>query len=235
MSIYKKYINDEKILLKPIIYSIIINDEESCNKIRNCNYKASEYNRYVEKISGSSELKFRYILGLCQSLKSKRRKFVLHNEYSDIFNKCDEKSVYTREDYVKRLLEMNINTIEISSEMSSEQKKIVHNKISEGKVDGIIVGSSINTNTVTPYIATHIDCIITSNPITSAIKFNKLVDIGMFVLQPIHLYKKCCYVYEILLDTQKEVNYSKKNNKQLFKKEILFVSYDGHLYGRQNE
>ena len=218
------------LLVEPIFYSIIIEDEEACSKIRNCNYKLLEYSRYVKKVSGSSELKFRYILGLCQSLKSKGRKFML---YTDFVNKSgidedgtfDAESVYTRDDYVKGLLELKIKTIGVSSEMSGMQRQMIFNKLGNNELDGIVFGSLGNEGINIPSV----DSIIMCNATASTIRFPQRCGRAM------RLYKNKtnCYIYEILLNTPKEIQWSEDNfleySEQGFKKEKIYVNNDGYL------
>ncbi len=218
------------LLVEPIFYSIIIEDEEACSKIRNCNYKLLEYSRYVKKVSGSSELKFRYILGLCQSLKLKGRKFML---YTDFVNKSgidedgtfDAESVFTRDDYVKGLLELKIKTIGVSSEMSGMQRQMIFNKLGNNELDGIVFGSLGNEGINIPSV----DSIVMCNATASTIRFPQRCGRAM------RLYKNKtnCYVYEILLNVPKELKWSEDNfleyEEQGFKKEKIYVNNDGYL------
>ena len=217
------------LLVEPIFYSIIIEDIEACNKIANCKYKLLEYSRYVKKVSGSSELKFRYILGLCQSLQSKGRKFML---YTDFVNKSgiDEdgvfnaESVYTRNDYVKSLLELKIKVIGISSEMSGLERQSIFNKLGKNELDGIVFGSLGNEGINIPAV----DSIITCNATASNIRFAQRCGRSMRLYKN----KKNCFIYEVLLNVEKELKWSDDNffeyKEQGFKKEKIYVNNDGY-------
>jgi len=220
----------KKLLVEPIFYSIIIEDEEACSKIRNCKYKLLEYSRYVKKVSGSSELKFRYILGLCQSLKSKGRKFML---YTDFVNKSgldengtfDAESVFTRDDYVKGLLELKVKIIGVSSEMSGMRRQDIFNKLGKNELDGIVFGSLGSEGINIPSV----EAIILANATASTIRFPQRVGRSM------RLYKNKtnCYIYEILLNVSKELEWSETNfieyEDEGFKKERIHVNNDGYL------
>lgn len=222
------------LLAEPIFYSIIIEDEEACSKIRNCKYKLLEYSRYVKKVSGSSELKFRYILGLCQSLKDKGRKFML---YTDFVNKSgiDEdgvfnaESVFTRDDYVKGLLELKIKTIGVSSEMSGMQRQMIFNKLEKNELDGIVFGALGSEGINIPSV----EAIILVNATASTIRFPQRVGRSM------RLYKNKtnCYIYEILLNVPKELQWSEDNfleySEQGFKKERIHVNNNGYLIKKE--
>ncbi|MDP2852558.1 MAG: DEAD/DEAH box helicase, partial [Gallionella sp.] len=223
------------LLVEPIFYSIIIDDEEACSKIRNCNYKLLEYSRYIKKVSGSSELKFRYILGLCQSLKSKGRRFML---YTDFVNKntgidedgtFDAESVFTRDDYVKGLLELKIKVIGISSEMSGLERQSIFTKLGNNELDGIVFANLGNEGINIPSV----DSIIMCNATASTIKFPQRTGRAMRLYKN----KKNCFVYEILLNTPKELQWSEDNfleyEEQGFKKEKIYVNNDGYLIKKE--
>ena len=217
------------LLVEPIFYSIIIEDDEACSKITNCKYRLLEYSRYVKKVSGSSELKFRYILGLCQSLKDKGRKFIL---YTDFVNKSgidedgtfDAESVYTRDDYVKGLLELKIKVIGISSEMSGLERQSIFTKLGNNELDGIVFGSLGSEGINIPSV----EAIILANATASTIRFPQRVGRSMRLYKN----KKNCYIYEILLNVQKELKWSEDNfleyEEQGFKKERIHVNNDGY-------
>lgn len=223
------------LLVEPVFYAIIIEDEEACNKIRNCSYKLLEYSRYVKKVSGSSQLKFRYILGLCQSLKSKGRRFMLYTDFVNKNTAIDEdgeyqvESVFTRDDYVKGLLELGIKTIGISSEMSGIQRQTIFNKLGNNELDGIVFGSLGNEGINIPSV----DAIIMCNATASTIRFPQRVGRAMRLYKG----KTNCYVYEILLNTPKEIQWSQDNfleyEEQEFKKEKIHVNNDGYLIKKE--
>lgn len=223
------------LIVEPIFYSIIIDDDVACDKIRNCKYKLLAYSRYVKKVSASSKLKFNYVLGLCESLKSKGRKFML---YTDFVNKSDTdedgklitdnsnyENVYTRDDYVYELRRLNIRIVGISSEMSGVQRQAIFKKVGNGELDGIVFGALGNEGISIPAI----DAVITCNATASPIKFPQRVGRGM------RLYKNKpnCYIYEILINTPKELKWSNDNfieyEEQGFVKEKIYVNNDGYL------
>jgi len=225
------------LLVEPIFYSIIIEDEEACNKIRICPYKLLEYSRYVKKVSGSSELKFRYILGLCQSLQSKGRKFMLYTDFVNKNKAIDEDGeyltndlgVFTRDDYVKGLLELKIKTIGISSEMSGVQRQSIFNKLGNNELDGIVFGSLGNEGINIPAV----DSIIMCNATASTIRFPQRCGRAMRLYKG----KTNCYIYEILLNTPKELQWSQDNfleyGEQGFNKERIYVNNDGYLIKKE--
>ena len=224
----------KRLLVEPIFYSIIIEDDEACNKIRSCRYKLLEYSRYVKKVSGSSELKFRYILGLCKSLKDKGKKFML---YTDFVNRSgmdedgvfDAESVFTRDNYVKGLLELKIKVVGISSDMSGVQRQSIFNKIGNNEFDGIVFGALGSEGINIPII----EAIILANATASTIRFPQRVGRAM----RLYTNKKNCYVYEILLNVPKELEWSEKNfleyAEEGFKKEIIRVNNDGYLIKKE--
>jgi superfamily II DNA or RNA helicase len=225
------------LLVEPIFYSIIINDELACNKIRNCRYKLLEYSRYVKKVSGSSELKFRYILGLCESLKSKGRKFMLYTDFVNKQTNVDEdgtftindENVFTRDEYVKKLKELKIKVVGVSSEMSGLERQFIFNKLGTGEIDGIVFGSLGNEGINIPAI----NAIIMANATASTIRFPQRVGRGMRIYKG----KKNCYVYEVILNTTKELQWSTDNfleyEEQGFTKERVFVNNDGYLIKKE--
>ncbi len=225
------------LLVEPIFYSIIIEDEEACNKIRICPYKLLEYSRYVKKVSGSSELKFRYILGLCQSLQSKGRKFMLYTDFVNKNKAIDEDGeyltndlgVFTRDDYVKGLLELKIKTIGVSSEMSGIQRQSIFNKLGNNELDGIVFGSLGNEGINIPAV----DSIIMCNATASTIRFPQRCGRAMRLYKG----KTNCYIYEILLNTPKELQWSQDNfleyEEQGFNKERIYVNNDGYLIKKE--
>ena len=224
------------LLVEPIFYSIIVNDEEACNKIVNCRYKLLEYSRYVKKISGSSSLKFKYILGLCESLKSKGRKFML---YTDFVNKnvaVDEngkfildENVFVRDDYVRNLRQMNIKVIGIASEMSGLDRQSIFKKLGNNEIDGIVFGGTGNEGINIPSV----DAIIMVNATASTIRFPQRTGRGMRLYKG----KKNCYVYEILLNVPKELQWSEANfleyAEQGFSKERIYVNNEGYLMQKE--
>jgi len=224
----------KRLLVEPIFYSIIIEDDEACNKIRSCRYKLLEYSRYVKKVSGSSELKFRYILGLCKSLKDKGKKFML---YTDFVNRSgmdedgvfDAESVFTRDDYVKGLLELKIKVVGISSDMSGVQRQSIFNKIGNNEFDGIAFGALGSEGINIPII----EAIILANATASTIRFPQRVGRAM----RLYTNKKNCYIYEILLNVAKELEWSEKNfleyEEEGFKKEMIRVNNDGYLIKKE--
>ncbi len=221
------------LLVEPIFYSIIVDDELACNKIRNCRYKLLEYSRYVKKVSGSSELKFRYILGLCESLKLKGRKFMLYTDFVNKSSNIDEdgtfttsdENVFTRDEYVKKLQELKLKVVGVSAEMSGLERQSIFNKLSSGELDGIVFGALGNEGINIP--AT--DAIIMCNATASTIRFPQRVGRGMRTYKG----KKKCFVYEILLNVAKELQWSEDNfleyGEQGFSKERVFVNNDGYL------
>jgi len=223
------------LLVEPIFYSIIIEDDKACSKIRNCKYKLLEYSRYVKKVSGSSELKFRYILGLCQSLQSKGRKFML---YTDFVNKSGidengkftiDNDVYTRDEYVKELLKLKLKVIGISSEMSGVERQSIFTKLGNNELDGIVFGSLGSEGINIPSV----NAIILANATASTIRFPQRVGRAMRLYKN----KKNCFVYEILLNVEKELQWSEKNfleyGEQGFNKEIIHVNNDGYLIKKE--
>ncbi len=219
------------LLVEPIFYSIIIEDDESCHRIRNCKYKLLEYSRYVKKVSGSSELKFRYILGLCQSLYAKGRKFML---YTDFVNKSGidetgeftiDNDVYIRDEYVKGLLQLKMNVVGISSEMSGVERQTIFTKLGNNELDGIVFGSLGSEGINIPSV----EAIILANATASTIRYPQRVGRAMRLYKN----KKNCFVYEILLNVEKELQWSEKNfleyGEQGFSKEIIYVNNDGYL------
>jgi superfamily II DNA or RNA helicase len=229
------------LIVEPIFYSIIVDDDIACNKIRTCKYKLLEYSRYVKKVSASSKLKFNYILGLCESLKSKGRKFML---YTDFVNKSDtdengkllefntsQDNIYTRDDYVYELRRLGLRVIGISSEMSGVQRQTIFKKIGNGELDGIIFGALGNEGISIPAI----DAVITCNSTASPIKFPQRVGRGMRLFKG----KKNCYIYEILLNVPKELQWSNTNfieyEEQGFVKEQIFVNNDGYQIKNNNQ
>ena len=216
------------LLVEPIFHSIIINDNIACNKIRTCNYKLLEYSRYVKKISGSSDLKFRYILGLCKSLKNKNRKFMLYTDFvnkSKFDNKKDITNIYTRDDYVKKLIEMGLKVNGISSGMSGIHRQSIFKKMERNELDGIIFGSLGNEGINIPSI----DAIVMCNATASTIRFPQRVGRGMRLYKG----KKNCHVYEILLNVPKEIKWSQDNfieyAEQGYTKERIYINNDGSL------
>lgn len=224
------------LLVEPIFYTIIIDDEGACDRIRNCDYKLLEYSRYVKKVSASSELKFRYILGLCQSLQSKGRKFMLYTDFVNKNTGIDEdgifdidSAVFTRDDYVKNLLELKIKTIGVSSEMSSLQRQEIFTKLENNELDGIIFANLGNEGINIPSV----DSIIMANATASTIRFPQRCGRAMRTYKN----KKNCYIYEILLNVEKELKWSEDNfleyEEQGFKKERIYVNNDGYLIKKE--
>ena len=227
------------LLVEPLFYSIIVDDDVACNKIRNCEYKLLEYSRYVKKMSGGSELKFRYILGICESLKSKGRKFMLYTDFVNKSTNVDEyetftindENVFTRDDYVKKLTELKLKVIGVSAKMSSLERQSVFNDLEIGKLDGIVFGNLGNEGINVPAV----DAIIMCNATASTIRFPQRCGRAM----RIHKGKKNCFVYEILLNTPKEIQWSEDNfleyAEQGFTKERVFVNNDGYLIKKEIE
>ncbi len=230
----------KKLLVEPIFYSIIIEDDEACNKIRNCKYKLLEYSRYVKKVSGSSELKFRYILGLCKSLKDKGQKFML---YTDFVNKSgfDEdgifnaESAFTRDEYVNGLLQMKVKVVGISSEMSVIERQNIFSKLGSDEFDGIVFGSLGSEGINIP----EVEAIVLANATASTIRFPQRVGRAMrlYKNKTTGNIKKNCYIYEVLLNVPKELDWAEKNfleyGEQGYKKEVIRVNNDGYLIKKE--
>lgn len=225
-------------LVEPIFYSIIIDDDIACNKIRNCRYKLLEYSRYVKKVSASSELKFRYILGLCESLKSKDRKFMLYTDFVNKSTNTDEygtftindENVFTRDDYVKKLTELKLKVSGVSAEMSGLERQSIFNELGTGNLDGIVFGSLGNEGINIPAV----DSIILCNSTASTIRYPQRCGRAMRKYKG----KKNCFIYEILLNVPKELQWSEDNfleyAEQNFVKEKIYINNDGYQIKNTN-
>jgi superfamily II DNA or RNA helicase len=212
------------LLVEPIFNSIIIQDNDCIDKISSAKYVSTQLARYVKRVSGSSEKKKDYVIELCNSLVLNQKKFMM---YTDWVSGGD--GVYTRDDYVSILREMGIRVIGVSAEMSSTGREEVFRYLKEDRIDGIIFGSLGNEGINIPAV----ECVIMCNATASTIRFPQRVGRGMRISPG----KRNCFVYEILLNTEKELEWSNKNfyeyKTEGYKKEKIWIGDDGKVLKKE--
>ena len=203
------------LLIEPTFKSIIIEDIESQQKIKECKLKLLEYSRFIKKVSAGSEKKFNYIINLCQQLKNERRKSFM---YTDFVTEGDGK-VYTRDDYVKALRSVDIRCEGMESKMSALEREDIFDSLKKGQIDTIVFGNMGNEGINIPIASAIVMC----NTTASNIKYVQRCGRAMRR----HKGKKDCIIYEILLNTYKELQWSQNNFSEYvgegFRKEIYKI------------
>lgn len=195
---------EKGILVEPKFKKIIINDTEIQSKIVKCGFQQLELSRYIKKMSASSVVKKDCIIELVESLHMNRKKFIM---YTDFVTSKDR--VFTRDDYVKEILSKGINVIGVSSELSSNQRERVFNDLKIGKLDGLIFGALGSEGVNIPAV----DSVIMCNATASPIRFPQRVGRAMRSVRN-DPSKKFAYIYEICLNTDKELQWSNDNFRE---------------------
>jgi superfamily II DNA or RNA helicase len=192
---------EKGILVEPKFETLIVEDNETQMKIAKCGYKKLELSRYIKKMSSSSEVKKDYIIDLTKSLHMNRKKFIM---YTDFVTPSD--GVFTRDDYVNELKGEGINVFGVSSELSSNQREKLFNDLKVGKLDGLIFGALGSEGVNIPAV----DSVIMCNATASPIRFPQRVGRAMRSVRN-DPSKKFAYIYEVCLDIDKELQWSKDN------------------------
>lgn len=197
------------LLVEPVFQSVVLTDERAAEKIAKCKFKLLDYARYVKKVSAGSTVKFNYIIDLCSSLSMNRKKFMLYTDFVNSLN-IDKKSVegewnnvYCRGNYVKRLQDIGVRVVGISADMSGVEREQVFSMLRKNELDGIVFGSLGNEGINIPVV----DSVVMANCTASTIRYPQRVGRAMRVYGD----KKNCFIYEVLLDVDKELQWSKEN------------------------
>jgi superfamily II DNA or RNA helicase len=188
------------VLVEPVFETIVVNDSDIQTEIATCGLKQLELSRYIKKLSSSSIVKKDYILDLVKGLKMNNKKFVM---YTDWVTPVD--GVFTRDEYVKYLQDMNIRVVGVSSEFSGKQREYLFDSLKKGKLDGLVFGMLGSEGVNIPAV----DSVIMCNATASTIRYPQRVGRAMRSLRDNS--KKYAYVYEVLLDIPKELDWSEKN------------------------
>lgn len=203
------------LLIEPTFKSIIIDDTESVQKIKGTNLKLLEYVKFIKKVSAGSTKKFNYIINLCLKLRNEGRKVLL---YTDFVTK--EEGIYTRDDYVTALRAVDIRCEGMESKMSALQREDIFDSLKKNQTDVIVFGAMGNEGINIPIVS----AIIMTNATASNIKFVQRTGRAMRR----HPGKKECIVYEILLNTYKELTWSRESffeyAEEGFTKEIIRIN-----------
>lgn len=217
------------LLVEPIFSTIAIEDEECERKIdksgRGSGINDMEHITKAKKISGSSEKKRDYILELCSSLVLNKKKFMMYTDWVT----GENEGVFTRDVYVSLLRDLGIRCIGVSSEMSGREREEVFRYLRDDKIDGIVFGSLGNEGINVPIV----DSVIMCNTTASNIRYCQRVGRAMRISPG----KKNCYVYEILLNTPKELEWSKENfyeyRSEGYFKERVFIDDKGKVVKKE--
>lgn len=209
------------LLVEPTFHSIIISDEDSENKIRSCNLKMLEFARYVKTISASSKNKFSYILQLCARLKHNKSKFMLYTDFVNKGEKGDDnENVKIRDEYMRILTFYGLKVASISADMNTIERQNMFIKLENGELDGLIFGSLGSEGINLPSV----EAIICCNATASTIKFPQRTGRAMRK----HKNKTKCDIYEILLNTPKELEWAERcfveYANEGFEKEIIYIT-----------
>lgn len=226
------------LLVEPLFQSVVLSDEGSESKIKNTKLKLLDYARYVKRVSAGSTTKFNYIIDLCVSLTKNNKKFMLYTDFVNNLKVDAKKSggdngnwnhVYTRGDYVTLLLDRGIRVTEISADMSSVVREGVFNMLKNGELDGIVFGSLGNEGINIPIV----DSVVMCNCTASTIRYPQRVGRAMRVYGT----KKNCYIYEVLLDVEKEIQWSKENffeyGTEGYMKERIWLDVNGKVIKKE--
>jgi superfamily II DNA or RNA helicase len=190
------------ILVEPKFYKFIIDDKTVQMKIATCGLQKLDLSRYIKKMSASSVIKKDYIIyNLVKLLHEFRRKFIM---YTDFVKPSDE--VFTRDDYVKEILRLGVNVIGVDSELSSNQREKLFNDLKVGKLEGLIFGALGSEGVNIPAV----DSVVMCNATASPIRFPQRVGRSMRSVRN-DSNKKAAYIYEICLNTSKELDWTKDN------------------------
>lgn len=224
------------LLVEPVFQSIVITDGKSEEKIKTCKLKMLDYARYVKRVSAGSSIKFNYITELCTNLTRNNKKFMVYTDFVSNL-KVDSKGknnnnpdyVYTRGDYVTGLQDRGIRVVGISADMSGVEREQIFNMLKKGELDGIIFGSLGNEGINIPIV----DSVIMCNCTASTIRFPQRVGRAMRVYKN----KKNCYIYEMLLDVEKEIQWSKENffeyGTEGYMKERIWLDGNGNVVRKE--
>lgn len=221
------------LISEPVFYSIIIDDQISQQQIQNSELKLLELARYIKQVSSSSQPKFRFILSLCKSLKIKNSKFML---YTDYINNCTSDNITnntkTRDIYLYNLRRQGLKVEAVTAEMSSIERDEVYKKLdsdSPEQIDGIVFGALGNEGINLPQV----ESVIMANATASTLRFPQRSGRAMRTYYDIKKNKKKdhCYIYEILLNTPKELEWSNRNffeyEREHYKKNVIHVDSNG--------
>lgn len=216
-------------LVEPIFSSVVVSDKKCEDLINNSDLKLLEFSRYVKKVSASSMNKFNYIMELCNSLKINGKKFLVYTDF--VNHNIDDSGivVHTRDDYVNGLLSAGIKVLGISADFSSNERERIFHMMRKGKLDGIVFGSLGIEGVDIPSV----DSVIMCNSTASTIKFPQAIGRGMRISPG----KKNCFVYEVLLNVDKELSWSKENFYEYvtegYEKDIIYVDEYGKVVKKE--
>ncbi len=196
-----KELVNKGILVEPIFNTIVIDDPECTSKINKMKKGINDMERVnkAKQISGSSVKKKDYILQLCSSLVLNNKKFMMYTDWVT----GENNGVFTRDVYVELLKEKGIRCIGVSSEMSGKEREEVFKYLKNDKIDGIVFGRLGNEGVDIP----NVDSVIMCNCTASTILFPQRTGRAMRISPG----KKNAFIYEILLDIPKELQWSKEN------------------------
>lgn len=194
----------KKILVEPIFETVVLKDEEvekNIGKIGEVITKgdALRYVRLLKRLSAMSEMKRNYILRLLVSLKANRKKFVVYTDFVNI------KGVFTRDYYVKLLNEIGVRVIGVSSEFDASERERAFGLLERGKIDGLVFGRLGNEGINIPTV----DSVVICNASKSGILYPQRV--GRALRTVGNGSKRNAYIYEVLLDIDKEKEWSEHN------------------------
>lgn len=195
-----KKLVDKGVLVQPIFETMVVNDHPIQMEIATCGLKQLELSRYIKKLSSSSVVKKDYILDLVKGLTLNNKKFIM---YTDWVTPVD--GVFTRDDYVKYLQDMDVRVVGVSSELSGKQREQLFDALKKGKLDGLVFGSLGSEGVNIPAV----DSVVMCNATASTIRYPQRVGRAMRSLRDNS--KRYAFIYEILLDTPKEHEWAAKN------------------------
>lgn len=195
-----KKLVDKGVLVQPIFETMVVNDHPIQMEIATCGLKQLELSRYIKKLSSSSVIKKDYILDLVKGLTLNNKKFIM---YTDWVTPVD--GVFTRDDYVKYLQDMDVRVVGVSSELSGKQREYLFDALKKGKLDGLVFGSLGSEGVNIPAV----DSVVMCNATASTIRYPQRVGRAMRSLRDNS--KRYAYIYEVLLDTPKEHEWAAKN------------------------
>lgn len=216
-------------LVEPVFSNIVVYDEECIGKIDKSKMKKGindiERVNKAKQISGSSEKKKDYILQLCSSLVLNSKKFMMYTDWVT----GEDKGVFTRDVYVNLLKELGIRSIGVSSDMSGKEREEVFKYLRDGRIDGIVFGRLGNEGVDIPVV----DSVIMCNCTASTILFPQRTGRAMRISPG----KKNAYIYEILLDDPKELEWSKRNFYEYasegYMKEMVWLDANGKVFRKE--
>lgn len=219
-------------LVEPIFNTVVIDDEECKRKIGKLEPRKArnegdsmEYITKTKKISGSSEKKKDYVIDLCLSLVLNKKKFMMYTDWVT----GENEGVFTRDFYVSMLTERGIRCIGVSSEMSGKEREEVFNYLRNDKIDGIVFGS-LGSEGVD---IMSVDSVIMCNCTASNIRFCQRVGRAMRISPG----KKNAFIYEIILDTPKELEWSQRNffeyGTEGYMKERVWLDANGKVVRKE--